>query len=108
MKIQKSVDLLRRDHAIIAKGQHLLHFPIAVDRTDGDVVIDVDGNSYIDFLSSASSLNLGGSHPDLKEAMLAQMKKCVQYCTCYTLNQPMVEYAERLSSVYPGRIPVKV
>ena len=108
MKIQKSVDLLRRDHAVIAKGQHLLHFPIAVDRTDGDVVIDVDGNSYIDFLSSASSLNLGGSQPDLNEAVIAQMKKCVQYCTCYTLNEPMVEYAERLSSVYPGGIPVKV
>lgn len=108
MNIQKSVDLLHRDKAVIAPGQHLLYFPIAVDRAEGDIVTDIDGNQYIDFLSSASSLNLGGSHPDLNRAITAQMKKCVQYCTCYTMNESMVEYAERLSSVYPGRIPVKV
>lgn len=107
MNLQKSVALLHRDMAVIAPAQHLFCFPIAVDRTEGDFVIDLDGNRYIDFLSSASSLNLGGSQPDLHGAMLAQMEKCMQYCTCYTLNQPMVEYAERLASVYPGGIPVK-
>lgn len=108
MNIQKSVNLFRRDRAIVASGQHLLYFPIAIDRVEGDIVTDIDGNQYIDFLSSASSLNLGGSHPELNGAIMAQMEKCMQYCTCYTLNEPMVEYAERLSSVYPGGGAVKV
>ena len=108
MNTQKSLDLLERDRAVIASGQHLLYFPLAVDRVDGEIVTDADGNRYIDFLSSASSLSLGGAHPLLMQAVRQQMEKCIQYCTCYTMNQPMVEYAERLTSVYPGGTPAKI
>ncbi len=108
MNTQKSLDLLERDKAVIASGQHLRYFPLAVDRVDGEIVTDIDGKQYIDFLSSASSLNLGGSHPLFMQAVQRQMEKCVQYCTCYTMNQPMVEYAERLTSVYPGGFPAKI
>ena len=106
--MQNAQGLLERDRAVIASGQHLLYFPLAVDRVEGEIVTDVDGKRYIDFLSSASSLNLGGSHPLLMQAVKHQMEKCIQYCTCYTMNQPMVEYAERLTSVYPGGGPAKV
>ena len=72
MNTQKSLDLLERDKAVIASGQHLLYFPLAVDRVDGEIVTDIDGKQYIDFLSSASSLNLGGSHPLLMQAVRHQ------------------------------------
>lgn len=108
MNMQKSRDLLERDKAVIASGQHFLYFPLVVDRVEGAVVTDADGNRYLDFLSSASSLNFGGSHPLLMQAVHQQMEKCIQYCTCYTMNQPMIEYAERLTSVYPGNTPVKI
>lgn len=70
MNPQKSIELLRRDAAVIASKQHLLYFPIAVGTVDGDIVTDVDGNRYIDFVSSASSLNLGGSHPITVKAVM--------------------------------------
>lgn len=57
MNMQKSRDLLERDKAVIASGQHFLYFPLVVDRVEGAVVTDADGNRYLDFLSSASSLN---------------------------------------------------
>ncbi|MGN1231824.1 MAG: aminotransferase class III-fold pyridoxal phosphate-dependent enzyme [Candidatus Cryptobacteroides sp.] len=79
---------------MIASKQHLLYFPIAVDTVDGDIVTDVDGNRYIDFVSNASCLNLGGSHPITVKAVMLQLEKCMQYCTCFSLNQPMVMYAE--------------
>ncbi len=108
MDISRNIDIFHRDAASIAPGQHLLFYPIAVDAVDGDIVTDIDGNQYIDFLSSASSMNLGGSHPAIIHAVKLQMGKCTQYCTCYTLNRPMVEYGERLTSIYPGGIPVKI
>lgn len=108
MNLQKSCDLLARDQAVLARGQHLLYYPLAVDRVDGEIVTDLDGNRYLDFMASASSLNLGGADVHVMEAVRAQLEKCLQYCTCYTTNQPMVEYAERLASIYPGKIPVKV
>jgi len=104
----KSIEILKRDAEAIASGQHILYFPIVVDAVEGDTIVDVDGNRYIDFLSSASSLNLGGMQPQIHQAIIEQMDKCTQYCTCYTLNRPMVDYAERLASIYPGGIPAKV
>ena len=105
---RKSIEVLKRDAGVIASGQHILYFPIVVDAVEGDTIVDIDGNRYIDFLSSASSLNMGGMNPQIRQAVGRQMEKCTQYCTCYTLNRPMVEYAERLTSIYPGEISAKV
>lgn len=105
---RKSIEMLRRDTEVVASGQHILYFPIVVDAVECDTIVDIEGNHYIDFLSSASSLNLGGLQPQIHQAVGEQMDKCTQYCTCYTLNRPMVEYAERLASVYPGGLPAKV
>ena len=105
---RKSIEMLRRDTEVVASGQHILYFPIVVDAVEGDTIVDIDGNRYIDFLSSASSLNMGGMNPQIRQAVWRQMEKCTQYCTCYTLNRPMVDYAERLTSIYPGGIPAKV
>ena len=105
---RESIEILKRDAGVIASGQHILYFPIVVDAVEGDTIVDIDGNRYIDFLSSASSLNMGGMNPQIRQAVGRQMEKCTQYCTCYTLNRPMVDYAERLTSIYPGGIPAKV
>lgn len=105
---RESIEILKRDAQAIASGQHILYFPIVVDAVEGDTIVDIDGNRYIDFLSSASSLNMGGMNPQIRQAVWRQMEKCTQYCTCYTLNRPMVDYAERLTSIYPGGLPAKV
>ena len=105
---RESIEILQRDAKTVASGQHILYFPIVVDAVEGDTIVDIDGDRYIDFLSSASSLNLGGMQPKIHQAAREQMDKCTQYCTCYTLNRPMVEYAEKLVSIYPGKIPAKV
>lgn len=105
---RESIEILKRDAQAIASGQHILYFPIVVDAVEGDTIVDIDGNRYIDFLSSASSLNMGGMNPQIRQAVGRQMEKCTQYCTCYTLNRPMVDYAERLTSIYPGEISAKV
>lgn len=108
MSNSESIEILQRDAQAIASGQHILYFPIVVDAVEGDTIVDIDGNRYIDFLSSASSLNMGGMNPQIRQAVGRQMEKCTQYCTCYTLNRPMVDYAERLTSIYPGEISAKV
>ena len=78
MDKRKGSYIFQKDTELIAPGQHLLYFPIVVDSVNGDTVIDVDGKSYIDFLSSASSLNLGGAHPTISAAIKKQVEKCTQ------------------------------
>lgn len=105
---QKSRAIAERDRRVIAACQHLSYFPLAVEKYQGAILTDADGNEYIDFLSSASSANLGGSHPVIQKAVEAQLRKCTQYTMAYSYNEQAVAYAERLTSVYPGGVPAKV
>lgn len=108
MLTDKCEALIERDKQVIAKCQHLSYFPLVVASADGSLVRDEDGNEYIDFLSSASSLNLGSCNPTVTAAIEAQLRKFTQYTQAYTYNQQSVEYAERLVSVYPGGVKAKV
>ena len=107
-KIDKCLDLVARDEKVVASCQHLSYYPFAVESGKGEILKDADGNEYIDFLTSASSLNLGSSNPILTKAIEAQLKKCTQYTAAYSYNEPMISYAEKLTSVYPGGVKAKI
>ncbi|MFI1797944.1 aspartate aminotransferase family protein [Streptomyces sp. NPDC020379] len=49
------------------------HLPIALAEGSGSFVEDVDGNVFIDFLTGAGVLSLGHNHPELVEAVTAQL-----------------------------------
>ena len=108
MTIQRCEALIARDKNVIAPCQHLSYFPLVVEDCKGSILTDADGNQFIDFLSSASSLNLGSSHPVITQAIQAQLEKFTQYTQAYCYNQQSIEYAERLFSVYPGGVSAKV
>ena len=108
MNREKSEALVRRDRTVIAPCNHLSYFPLAVAKGEGALLTDVDGNEFIDFLSSASSLNLGSSHPVVTEAIRRQLEGFTQYIHAYSYNESSVDYAERLVSVYPGGVKAKV
>lgn len=108
MKKETNQSWVERDTNIIAPCQHLSYFPMTIDHIEQDIIYDVEGNAYIDFLSSASSLNLGSCNTIITDAVKEQLEKYSQYSIVYTYGKPSIEYAERLASVYPGKIPVKV
>ena len=84
------------------------YFPLVINEYKGSIITDIDNNKFIDFLSSASSMNLGGSHPEILKAIKTQLDKCSQYMLGYIPNSPSGEYAKLLTSVYPGKIKAKV
>ncbi|KXL53256.1 5-aminovalerate aminotransferase DavT [Anaerotignum neopropionicum] len=104
----KSEAWINRDKKVIAPCQHLSYYPLTVQKVEGEIIYDQDNNRFIDFLSSASSLNLGSGFPMITEALINQMKLYVQYTPAYIYNTPNIAYAERLTSVYPGGIQAKV
>lgn len=99
---------VERDKKVIASCQHLSYYPLAVAKVIGDIIYDEDGNEYIDFLSSASSLNLGSCFPAVTEAVKKQLDLYAQFTPAYTYNASGIAYAERLTSVYPGGVAAKV
>ena len=108
MNNYKSKHIVVRDKKVIAPCQHLSYFPLAVRGANGSIITDEDGNEFIDFLSSASSLNLGSSHPIVSQAIRNQLDKFAQYTPAYTYNDMTVSYAERLVSIYPGKVEAKI
>lgn len=106
--IEKCEALVARDAKVVARCQHLSYYPFAVESGKGEILKDADGNEYIDFLTSASSLNLGSSNPVITEAIRKQLEKCTQYTAAYTYNEPMISYAEKLTSVFPGGVKAKI
>jgi ornithine--oxo-acid transaminase len=47
--------------------------PVVIAEAEGATVTDVEGRSYLDFLSGYSALNFGHRHPDLVAAAVAQL-----------------------------------
>lgn len=108
MKTEKSEALIERDKKVIAPCQHLSYYPLAVEKCEGSIITDKDGNEFIDFLASASSLNMGSTNPVVVKAIEEQLAKFAQYTPAYLYNSNCVDYAERLVSVYPGGVDAKV
>ena len=79
---EKQMNVLSR--ALVAEEQqHLapglqgfaLSSGIAVERAQGSVIEDVDGNRYVDLIGGIGVNSLGHCHPAYKEALHAQIEK---------------------------------
>jgi 4-aminobutyrate aminotransferase/(S)-3-amino-2-methylpropionate transaminase len=80
---------------------------IAVDRAEGALVYDADGNTLIDLAGGIGMMAVGHSHPAVVKAIQEQAAKCVNPCALLTSTDPMVELAELLNQITPGTFPKK-
>jgi 4-aminobutyrate aminotransferase/(S)-3-amino-2-methylpropionate transaminase len=70
----KSQELLKLRKDNVTDGVSMLA-PVFVDRAEGAMVQDVDGNIFLDFVAGIGVLNIGHSHPEVIEAVKAQCDK---------------------------------
>jgi adenosylmethionine-8-amino-7-oxononanoate aminotransferase len=75
--------------------------PIIVDRAQGRELIDVDGNRYLDAISSLWVTTLGHRVPELDEALREQVDKVAHSTMLGHGNRVVVELAEALADVVP-------
>lgn len=73
--------------------------PIYIDRGVKGHLIDVDGNEYIDFVSSWGPHILGHAHPDILEAINTTAAKGTSFGACIPLE---VEMAETVKGFFPS------
>jgi 4-aminobutyrate aminotransferase-like enzyme len=73
----KSRALVAREQQHLAPGLQgfALMSGIAVERAQGSVIEDVDGNRYVDLIGGIGVNSLGHCHPSYKEALHAQIEK---------------------------------
>lgn len=108
MKTDKCMQVVKEDDKVLSPSSRMPYFPLAIRRGHGAVVEDMDGNEYIDLLSSAGALNTGHSHPRVVEAVVKQAKEFIHYTPAYTYHEPLVKLANRLCGISPGDFKKRV
>jgi 4-aminobutyrate aminotransferase / (S)-3-amino-2-methylpropionate transaminase / 5-aminovalerate transaminase len=96
-----SRDLLERRQRSVARGvSHVL--PVFVTAAGGGVLIDVDGNSLIDFGSGIAVVSVGNSAPRVVERVSEQVARFTHTCFMVTPYEEYVAVCEELGRRTPG------
>lgn len=82
---------------------HFYDEPMQLIKGEGKYLYDHQGKAYLDLFAGVSVMNCGHSHPEITEAICEQVKTLQHTCTIY-LNQPIVDLAEKLAEIAPGRL----
>ena len=98
--------LMTLRNANVAKGISSV-MPIFVKETDGAIIIDVDGNEYIDFAGGIGVVNFGHNHPEVVDAIKNQADQYIHTCFMVAAYEPYVQLASKLNSLVPGDGPMK-
>ncbi|MGV9309041.1 4-aminobutyrate--2-oxoglutarate transaminase [Nonomuraea sp. NPDC004354] len=97
----KSRELLARKQAAVPPGIGTT-LPVFVTQAGGGVVVDIDGNSLIDFGSGIAVTSVGNSAPRVVERVGKQVADFTHTCFMVTPYESYVEVCEKLNSLTPG------
>ena len=97
----RSVELLTRRADAVARGVSIA-FPVFIDAAGGGVVVDVDGNSLIDFGSGIAVVSIGNAADQVVAAVSEQVAAFTHTCFMVTPYEGYVAVCEQLNSRTPG------
>jgi len=105
----KAREVIERNFELLAvTTQDPEALPIVIDRGEGVMVYDVDGNSFYDFGSGVGVLNVGHAHPRVIEAIKRQAERFTHFALNDFFYENAVILAQKLAEVTPGDFPKKV
>jgi len=103
-----------RAQAIIARDRQVVSpsytrcYPLAVERGEGAMVEDVDGNRYLDFNAGIAVVAAGHCHPRVVDAIQKQAANLIHMSGTDFYYEGMVGLAEKLAEIAPGDSPRRV
>jgi 4-aminobutyrate aminotransferase/(S)-3-amino-2-methylpropionate transaminase len=80
---------------------------VVIDRAEGALVHDVDGNTLIDLAGGIGMSAAGHCPPTVVAAIEAQAKKLLHPCALVATYEPYIALCELLNEVTPGAAPKK-
>lgn len=96
-KAKKIID--RREAAM--PGAIKCNYPCVINRGEGAMIEDVDGNIFLDWVGGVGVLNVGYSHPDLIEAVKKQTEKYFHAMMNIVTHEGYIELAEKMNEIVP-------
>lgn len=80
---------------------------IGIERGQGAAVVDVDGNTLLDFAGGIGVLAVGHCPPQVVEAIQQQAERLIHFCAIVGTYEPYVRVAELMNEITPGDFPKK-
>src|SRR6266852_5093522 len=83
-------------------------YPLVAKTGRGAMIEDVDGNVFLDFTAGIAVVSTGHCHPEVVAAVQKQAAELIHMSGTDFYYPQMVELAERLSAIVPGKEPKRV
>lgn len=83
-------------------------YPLVLEEAKDCILIDVDGNKYIDLNAGIAVISVGHGHPKVVEAIKKQAEKYLHYSLTDFYYDPAVTLAKKFVEITPGNFPKKV
>ena len=92
--------LIERDAKVVSTS-YTRDYPLVMERGEGALVEDVDGNVFLDCTAGIAVTSTGHSHPDVVKAIIEQSKKFLHMSGTDFYYEPQVRLGEELSAIAP-------
>lgn len=96
----KAKDIIKRRKEAIPSAIKCV-YPVVIERGEGAMIEDVDGNRFLDWIGGVGVLNVGFSHPEIIEEVKKQSEKYFHGMFNIVTHEGYVKLAEKLNEIVP-------
>src|SRR5215472_13120428 len=97
----KARSIIERDRKALSPS-YTRSYPLVVDRGEGAIVIDADGNRFLDCNAGIAVVSTGHCHPRVVRAIQEQAARLIHMSWTDFYYANMVELAEKLAALASG------
>lgn len=80
---------------------------VFVEKANGTIVEDVDGNKFLDFAGAIGTLNVGHTPANVVQAIKTQADQLIHSCFHVGMYKPYIDLAQKLAEITPGNFSKK-
>ncbi len=98
----KAKAVIAQDEAFTSTS-YIKEYPLVVEKGEGAMVQDVDGNRFLDFMAGIAVVTTGHSHPRVVEAIKKAADKFLHICATDFYFPSFAALAQKLAEIAPGK-----
>ena len=102
----KSQEIIKRRSEAVSASLGMA-LPAVITHASGGILLDVDGNQFIDMGSGIAVVNVGNSAPAVVERVQKQVAEFTHTCFMIAPYEGYVEVCEQLNELTPGKFKKK-
>jgi len=103
----RAAAVIERDARVVSPSYSRC-YPLVVERGEGAMIQDVDGNRFLDFNAGIAVVATGHCHPRVVEAIQNQAARLIHMSGTDFYYEEMVALAEKLAELAPGGVARRV